>query len=267
MLKNSFLKLLIFLLIITQLSLFSSSTVSKTNILVLQDFYHLTRTKEFNLGLEDAQKKYNHLIFYMEHMHKRFESGQISEEDWKNYLQKKYSKIKINAIISASPDSSIFIEKYEKLFGNIPIVIINQSTTSFSNPVISFKSNIKKAIDKTVQLALEQNPSTKKAILITNKKGNVLFQLNNLLKKRNIAFEVLNVDSEESILKKISTLNRDTIVFYEPIFEDKYNNKIIPKELIASLAKHSKSPIYTFWSPLVNTGVIGGHVSDTRTLS
>lgn len=258
----------LFKYIILIICIFCSSLFAKTNILVLQDFYHLPKTNEFNLGLNDVQEKYNNsIVFYMEHMHKSLHTGDISDEDWKNFLLKKYKNVKIDAIISASPDSSIFLEKYERLFGNIPLVVINQKATSFSNPIMSFSANIRKAISETFKLALKQNPSTKKIILITNNQGVVLYKLFNLSKEEGIDFKVINVDSIKNIIKKVSTIDKETLLFYEPVFEDKFRVKIIPKELITIIAKYSSVPIYTFWTPLMNTGVIGGHMVDTRALS
>lgn len=60
----------------------------------------------------------------------------------------------------------------------------------------------------------------------------------------------------------ISALDRNTIVFCTLVWSDSTGVSLIPRDVIKEIAVLSQAPIYSFWSPFINTGIVGGHMLD-----
>ncbi len=64
----------------------------------------------------------------------------------------------------------------------------------------------------------------------------------------------------ESMLQRIATTNRDTLIFYTPIFRRYKGAPLTPYQLAELLSAKSNAPIFTYWHSLLGSGVVGGYL-------
>lgn len=246
------------------------------NILLLSSYHQtLPWTESFVKGVKNYindEKNYK-IDFYQEYLEKIRLNYNFDEIFWINYLKNKYKTIQIDAVIVESTIATDFQYKHaQEIFGDIPIIMFN--TKKHENEkrknYFFFETQIDDAIDKTLDLAIKQLPESKKIVVIANLEKNSLNLLKIIqkkIKKHNNYQMIPLLDlSLEEFKKEISKFDKKTILFFTLITKDKKGNPLIPKDVVTQLAKSANTPIYTFYSTMINTGTIGGNVIDAQTV-
>ena len=262
------------------LSFFSSNLYASTDltekseikILVLLSFHdQLPWAESFKLGLKEAHSKYGKRIqFYTENMDARRLKKSLSEPEWAAYLSKKYQAVQFDAAIAESHEASQFLRYYGRQFlGDIPHVYHSATHIEDSPRSKALKLQFSLAIEKTLKMALQQNTNAEQIVIVggqnptTRNIINILLPLIKLHSELNVI--TLQDHSVAELKDKLSALSRNSIVFYSLLFKDKAGNKLVPKEVLATIAKSSNTPIYSFSSSMLGAGTVGGHVLDGAT--
>lgn len=268
------------IILLISLSFFSSSLCasadstenSEIKILVLLSFHDLLPwTESFKLGLKEARSKYGKRIqFYTENMDMQRLTKSLSDAEWAAYLSKKYQAVQFDAAIADSNKASLFLRQYgRQLLGDIPHVYHSVTHIEGSPLSKALKLQFGDAIEKTLQMALQQNNHAEQIVIVGGQNRmtrNILNILLPLIEKHStLKVTILQDHSVAELQEKLSALSKNSVVFYGLLFKDKTGKKLVPKEVLATIAKNSNAPIYSFSSSMLGTGMVGGHLLDGAT--
>jgi diguanylate cyclase (GGDEF)-like protein len=244
---------------------------SDVDILVLLSFNtSLPWTKSYLRGLDQVKDRYNaNLNYYIEVMDAARIGDSMTDDDWLKYLQTKYHKIKFDAAIAESAKASLFLNRHgEALLGKSPIVYYTGSETKDTSHTKTLKLQEDKSVENTLSLALNQNPASREIVIIDGSDAdsrNVMRVLLPRIKKiSDKRIKIIKDFTLDELIQTVSRLPSDSILIYNLVFKDRTGKKFVPKEVLKELAQVSPAPIYSFWSSLMGSGVIGGHMIDGR---
>lgn len=248
-----------------------ASDDSDINILVLLSFNtSLPWTKSYLSGLDRVKQQYNvRLNYYIEVMDAARIGDSMTDDDWVKYLRTKYQNISFDAAIAESAKASLFLNRYgETLIGTNPIVFYTGSETKDFPYTKTLRLQEDKAVENTLRLALKQNPMSKEIVIIDGTdvdSRNVMRVLLPLVEEiSNIKIKIIKDFTIDELVQIVSSIPSDSILIYNLVFEDRTGKKFVPKEVLTKLAEVSPAPIYSFWSSLMGSGVIGGHMLDGK---
>jgi hypothetical protein len=152
----------------------------------------------------------------------------VSAEIFKKYIQYKYKNNHFDIIIGTSVDYYLSIIKLLQFqeFGKA-IVIGTTDTDSARNRVNKLREIFEK----------------------------VTYDFS-----REFSFEYLLNQPLETIKKRLSKKEKDTIVFYLLMFSDRKNTPMTPYHAALEFTAQSKIPVYSFWESLMGSGIVGGYL-------
>lgn len=190
----------------------------------------------------------------------------LSQKDWESYLYKKYNNIRIDAVIAESDPASIMVNSLSSLFQDVPKVLYIEASLEEKPKTYYLIDQWNIAVIDTVEQAILQNPGTKKLLFIDSglpTNSTIFHHLESYVDKSNdLSLEVLHVNSVERLRRDIKDLEDKYLIFYSLIFSDSTDQRYIPKQVLNELSRVSDSPIYSFWSSLLGSGVVGGNMID-----
>ena len=265
-------KLLLILLLLSYCGLNNivcAKVTTDINILVLLSFHTtLPWSKAYLGGLEKAKDKYSERInYYIEVMDSIRLGDSMSDSEWVRYLRSKYHNVEFDAAIAESAKASLFLNQYGKsIIGPKTIVFYTGTETESLPQTKTLKLQEDKAVVGTLRLALDQNPSRNEIVIIDGSdidSRNVLKVLMRQIEKlsNKKVTHIKNFTIEE-LIETVSKLSSDSIIFYNLVFSDRTGRKFIPKNVLTNIATVSRAPIYSFWSSLMGSGAVGGHMID-----
>jgi len=191
--------------------------------------------------------------------------------------KEKFSKRKFDLIIVSDNDAFDFAIKYkDTLFKNLPILfcgINNFDKQSFyTNNLQKKMSGILENVDleRNFELILKLHPNTKN-LLILNDTSNTGLALKKDLKpiikkyRSQVKIEYIDNMKIQEIEKKVSHLNKDSIILFLLFSKDKQGQYFTYKKGLQKIKKHSKVPIYGVWDFYLKYGLVGGILSSSVT--
>ena len=238
-------------------------------ILVLLSYHaSLPWSESFVSGLEQAQLEHQRPIqYYVEYMDSIRLGAGMDDAHWLNHLKLKYQDVTFDAAIAESARASQFLNQHgDELLGTAAQVYYSSDDTHYKQHTISLKSQEQEAVSKTLQLALKQNPFSQQITIIdaSDIDSQMIMEILTPLvtKLANKKISIIKDFTHDELLQSVASLPANSLVFYNLVFEDKNGQKFIPRKVLAELAAVSAAPIYSFWSPLMGSGVVGGHMID-----
>jgi|GEM_PF-3591501 len=272
MLKRFFFSFFVIFLLFN--TAFATKVKESKKILVLLSYHaFIPWSIGYLEGLNRAKQLYgDNIEIYLENMETiRLKKGSLTDREWIDYLKKKYKKIEFDAVITESNKASIFISKYknELFLKSIPFV-------SYASGGKNSKKDMKRInifsydyVEKNLELISKFHPNLKNLFIIKGDVKSASFIIDKIkikVKKYlpKTKLEIFENFTIAQLYKKLSKLSKDTVVIYTIFFKDRDNNKFIPKHEITNLAKLSTAPMYSFYRPLIDTGIIGGYMIDAE---
>lgn len=196
----------------------------------------------------------------------------LNADDWEKIFKVKYKNLGINAVISDSDEAGKFVyDRGESIFGNVPFIVYISAIFEPKDNFLFFTPALNWAIEETLKLALTENPKTKNIYIIrSGYSANVFayeyiksivdkFENVNLVPIEDYSFDELNI--------KVGTLPQDGFIFYPLVFQDRTGKRAIPKDVAAAVAKHAHIPVYSYYSSLMGSGIVGGHMIDAEAIA
>lgn len=239
------------------------------NVLVLQSYHNtLPWSQQVTKGLQEYKNSFNgNIEFYIEILDiTRLNKG-MNADEWREYLHKKYTGIKIDGIVLESRFAADFFEPIlDELFVGVPkIMEKSQRNSQNSKDTLLFNEIKSFMIDETIHLAESHNPDLKNIYIIksNNPAGEVIeskLLQNSKLKPYKI--ELINTSTMEELKERLSKLPKNSAIFYTINFNDNSGKKFVPQEFLRAIAIDANAPIYSFYSTLVEAGSIGGMMID-----
>lgn len=190
----------------------------------------------------------------------------VSDEELAEFLHNKYRHIPLDGVIVDSNRAVNFILNYGyEIFGDLPYVLYAGELVDASRFSTYATINIGPAFEKTVQLALHQNPGTEHILLI----GDGSPQLESTLKAISQAIRshqpgieiIVKTDfTIDELEQAVRLLPNDSLVLFTLVFQDRLGQSWRPVDVISRVANSASVPIYVFHEPLIGSGAVGGYV-------
>ena len=243
------------------------------NILIFHSFNEsYPWSKDFFLGIEDYKKNSNKIInIYAESIDYKRLKSQMENDDWENYLKKKYKDFKFDGIIIENEIASKILNSFsKKLYADIPKIYISDFNIEQQNDTLQVNNTKKELIVNSIKLA-KQNNENLKNIYIIKSYNEIGILMENLLleelgkeKFNTVIVKDLLVEQTKEFLSKVP---KDSAVFYTLNFEDYLGKNYIPKDFLKIIATNSNAPIYSFWNTFIGTGTLGGYQKSAHEIS
>jgi len=241
----------------------------KRHVLILHSYHdNMSWVKNLNRALLKVLNS-NEILFYFEYMDtKRFHSNEYFQRLKKLYSFK-YNKIDFDLVIVADNNAYDFVRKNNMpIFAQVPIVFCG---VNFYNPKdTAHMKNITGVVERfdlmgTIKIARKNHPSAKKIFIVNDhlKTGSVWTQSMKRIIKENsfdMAVEFAEDLPFEKLLKKIESLDNNTILLLGVYFGDSMGKYYTYETIGRKIAAASPVPVYCLLEFNVGKGVIGGSV-------
>jgi PAS domain S-box-containing protein len=207
--------------------------------------------------------------FYTEYL----DLARYSEEDYtkrlSDLLSHKYSKKSLDLILVMLNPALDFITKSSRgLFSDTPIVFCTIEKSQIEGRDLSSNiTGVAMDLDPkgTLDAALLLQPDIQKIIVIGGTHPNdkayestVRRTLKEYEAKLDISY--LTEMSLGAILASIRTLPKNTIVLFITMFQDGTGKSLVPRDVLAVIARTSNVPVYGMLESYMGHGIVGGHI-------
>lgn len=218
-------------------------------------------------GVENQFKDHNDLVLKIEYMDTKVSNSEYYYLLLKELFATRYSGKKLDLIISSDDDALKFLRKYrDDLFPGVPVVFcgVNNFTQKKVEGFSQYTGVNEEADFQTnLSLMFKLHPKTKKIYVINDQMTTAEF-----LKKEFMAaaqsyeefmeFIFLDDIAMADLVKEVTHLPKDSLVFYLSFFKDKKGKTFTPQEVLPLIAKASSVPIYGAVDYMLGQGIVGG---------
>lgn len=191
------------------------------------------------------------------------------EQDRLRWVRTKYSRLKLDAVITANAASYDFALKWrDTLWPNVPIIFtIRDLRSQRAFPFNVTGINMPIDFGATVKAALRLQPETKHLVVIYGSSEDDRYNFDYAMKQ--IAPLVRNLDvipitglPLPELEKRLAVLPENSIIFNAGYYLDGAGQLYFPPELIARVSAKSNSPIYEANFQAMGFGTVGGLLTD-----
>lgn len=223
---------------------------AEVRVLVLSSHHNgLPWTDGFERGLRDFQAERPGIRYYFEYMYASRGDVSLSDDEWADYLRAKFRDVAFDAIIADSGRAATLVQRYDRLFGPIPQVLVADSVGAVAAHQFSLRPDIEAALQTTARIALSQNPDARTVVVIDQgyvKNEVSLGPLYVALEEAAIEVEAFREFSIDELVDVLEAADPVDIAFYAPVFVDETGVGVAPSETLTRLAVTSAVPIFTF---------------------
>lgn len=191
-----------------------------------------------------------------------------------DYYRRKYAGKKPDLVVAVLEPSLDFLLRHgETAFPGAPIVFCGIDSSTFKGR--SLRSNItgvllQREFSPTLDIALRLQPHTRNVFVVG---GASPFDRHLLALARRdlkayegrVAIRYLVDLPMDALLKAVSTLPANSVVFFTTLFTDGTGLAFVPHEALSSIAKAANAPVYVALDQYVGLGAVGGSVYSVDT--
>lgn len=186
-----------------------------------------------------------------------------------NYVREKYASRTPDLIIALCTVRFDLVAEFAKsVFPGVPVVLVGLTEEALS--LGKFGPNVTGFIQRadllgTMELILKLQPGIRRIVVIGGAASLDQVYLNRTrvvawsLEDR-VAVEFWTGRSMTELEKEVSTLDRDTAVFFTSMFRDSTGETFVPVEAGQRIVERASVPVYGFIGGMVNVGAVGGSV-------
>jgi PAS domain S-box-containing protein len=186
-----------------------------------------------------------------------------------DFLRNKYSGQSIDAIIAVGPLALPFLYRHrEDLFHGIPVVFLGVTRESVQAQTLPPNFvGVPVSVEplQTIRLALSLQPDASEIVIVTgtsdyDRAGEVAWRRDLPQLQTSVPIRYLTGLALNDVLRQLSHLPANTIVYFSSFFRDGAGRTYIPARALRQMADVSTAPIYGSYSTYVGVGVVGGYV-------
>jgi len=252
----------------------ASELPQPTNVLLLfsaapgQPLLDLTLS-EFRKTLQEGHgRPLNFFVEYLE-MERFPDKSQIRAQI--NFIKKKYTREKMDLLISIGPDVLLLISQYlSPDFDTVPTIFVRFRSKYSDAPLIDRKPNMTGLVvevdpQKTLETALSLHPATTEAFIITGSapSDRVFESIARVAfheYEDRVKVTYLSGLAMEELLQRMRILPKNSIVIYLAFQKDAKGVNYYAMESLKVLSEASSAPFYSNWEQFVGHGIVGGYV-------
>jgi PAS domain S-box-containing protein len=228
--------------------------------------WQLAFEKGIRKGLTETNLKHNFFIEYLDAGRFKDTQEQIVIH---SYLQQKYASKKIDVVVAESRPASSLLLKYSEIFPGAKHIYVQPGFSEDAQQELIKKGQYIIPVDidfHSAVLELKRLSKLEKLYVIgdasTPSRAKRLEDFKSILHHKDIDFEVeFLIDLPmDVLLSKVSNLPTNSAIFYLLIFSDGEGKSFIPFNALQLLAEQANVPIFSHWSTLMGSGMLGGYL-------
>ncbi len=186
-----------------------------------------------------------------------------------DFLRNKYSGQSIDVIIAVGPLALPFLYRHrDDLFPGIPVVFLGvtlDSVQAQTLPPNFVGVPVSVAPVQTIRLALSLQPDAREIVVVTgtseyDRASEAAWRRDLPQLQTSIPIRYLTGLALDDVLRQLSHLPANTIVYCSSFFRDGAGRTYIPSRALRQMADVSTAPIYGSYSTYVGIGLVGGYV-------
>ncbi len=197
-------------------------------------------------------------------------SGEAYERTMTTYLRDKYAAHPPDAIVTVSDESLNFVVRHrDQLFPNAPVVHTAAATSVLralpALPAGVFGVPIEHDHVGTIDQALLWHPNARKLVIVSG--ASERDRQREAILRRDVpavaggrTVEYLAGLPTAEVLRRLSELDRDAVVFTYGYFQDGERRLFNPRDATALMAAASKAPLYGPLDTFIGVGAVGGRM-------
>jgi diguanylate cyclase (GGDEF)-like protein len=217
--------------------------------------------KGFDRQLSLSGKKPN--LFY-EYMDAGRFTGPGQLVNFRDYLEKKYSGFPLDSIVFEGEPAFRLLQSKPAIIRNAKLLVLNPSVEDKFEPAIAavvpvridFETSVRDVLKligaKTVYLVGGATPATAKRARAVS----------DIILRVAPDREVISLVGlpMNQILSRLEKTKPDSIIFYLLMFRDGSGKPYIPFEAAREITARAHAPVYSFWTSLMGSGIVGGYM-------
>jgi PAS domain S-box-containing protein len=250
----------------------ATGTKQVKKVLLIHSFepylpYSITINQSIRSAME-ADETFS-MDFYTEYL----DLARYSEEEYPKrlleILRYKYFKKNLDLVFVMLNPALDFVTKHSwEIFSDIPIVFCTIEEKQIQERGLSPNiTGVFMQMDPkgTLEAALRLQPDTRKVIVIGGIHPNDKVYENTVRQafkeyESRLDISYLTDMSLGAILASVRTLPKNTIVLYITMFQDGTGKALVPRDVLAAIARTSNVPVYAMLESYMGHGVVGGHI-------
>lgn len=260
----------LFVLLFSNYSIVSGAPIDNKNILIINSYQEgLTWTHDEVAGILSVLKGVEqNTKYFVEYMDWKSYPNEENLLNFNNLIKYKYSKIKLDLIITTDDAALDFaLNNRGKIFNNVPIVFCGVNEDGY-NLIARNHNNLTGVIEKfdvenTLMMAFIVNPKLKNVYILHDNSESGL-STGELTKDTIERFDSklkvfsLNTYSFDDILKNVQTIDKDSIILFTTYYSDLDGNSIDFEKVCYYISEKSCVPLYSLYDVGLGRGIIGG---------
>ncbi len=228
-------------------------------------FFYFDNTLRSSLKASQAYQ----FDFYSESMDLlRFPNEQYFDKLVDLYREK-YAGQKIDLIIAILRPSLDFLEKYrDELFRGIPVLFVELDTRSLGDHASQLHAATVAGrfdMEGTLALALGLHQNVREVFVVSGT-SQMDRELEGLARNAfrgfegRVKFSYLSGLPMAELLRRISALPEDSLIFYVTFYQDANGKAFIPPQALSMISEVARAPIYGTSENFIGAGMVGAHV-------
>ncbi|MDR0476484.1 MAG: histidine kinase [Desulfobulbaceae bacterium] len=191
-------------------------------------------------------------------------------------LRHRYSASRIDLVIGVDVPAANFLMEHTTLFADTPIVLClvpedirDRILASSLKDRVAGVLQPTSALRNLMDLILHLKPTTKQVVLVSGSYENDLLRadvLRQVLGNLRDRVELIDLSAQplEKILERCETLPPDTVIVYSTFSVDADGRSFISRDVLQSIATHTKAPIFSPSESFMGKGIVGGSLISLR---
>ncbi len=250
------------------------ATAAETkNVLVLYSNHRLLPANiEADRGLREAivSTADRPVELFAEFLDRPTFGGETYDQTVATYLREKYATRPPDVIMVGGENALDFaLRKRAQLFPNAPIVhmAIPVEHLRSMRPIADDVVGVPLGADSvdTIELALRLHPGTRKLVMVTgtapwDRAWQARLRDEGARFRNRVELEFIEGLPIDAVVKRLSELGPDAVVFTPAFFRDGEGRAFVPRETVVIMAGASGAPVYGPASTFIGTGVVGGRM-------
>jgi PAS domain S-box-containing protein len=249
----------------------SATSQPKTVLAIYSEQRLLPSMRQLDTALRDglAVETNPSLTYLSEYLDFGRFGGPAYDKLVSDFLRNKYSGQSIDAIVAVGPLALPFLYRHrEDLFPGIPVVFLGvtrEAVQAQALPPNFVGVPVSVEPVPTIRLALSLQPDAREIVIVTgtseyDRAWEAAWRRDLPQLQTYVPIRYLTGLALDDVLRQLSHLPANTIVYFSTFFRDGAGRTYIPARALRQMADVSTAPIYGSYSTYVGVGIVGGYV-------
>lgn len=198
---------------------------------------------------------------------KKYHYSVMSEKLFQLF-KSKYTHVRFDVVIVSDNNALTFMLEYgERLFPGVPVVFCGINARDAPDLDAREYTGVLENVDivSTLEVALSFHPNKQNVVVVGDESATgvaIRKQIEQAMPhfQRRLQVEYWDNFELHTILERLTRLEKDTIVFFVPFYQNIAGSYYSTEELLQLVTRQTDAPIYSNWEFMLGFGVVGGKI-------